>query len=385
MFTPSQIVRFCIVLMLCCPFVAFAQYPPPQGPPPVSGQGIREWPVYQITNSLMAAIKDSTLPIINRSIEESNPLVRTKMTLEKLTLLQPRISQTYYKDKPNDRMVLIPYRADYELKMNNMVNRRLSQNISFMFACREWYLKEAGPISVTYKADRPYLQPNSLQGAALEFVAGWLSTLVENQIRKKLPQAIHDSLLINLPNPTCNCLSVYTNPSPYNAAAVQWQYKSSPIQMPQAQNKTVSVSLRSIKRLKARNPKTGNILYNPLEKFTLEFYANQELQTFPDLAMLEDQEIDLAAHTIKLRKPGPGEKVVLIAGIAYSSTSKDSRFMVYNKAQNYGHGRQRLVVRKTFLMPPQRLPNGQLSKPKEIHIDAYELTVDIKSGPNALH
>jgi hypothetical protein len=39
---------------------------------------------------------------------------------------------------------------------------------------------------------------------------------------------------------------------------------------------------------------------------------------------------------------------------------------------------RKLIIQKVFISKPFRLPNGQMSKTKDIYVNAYELTVTIK-------
>ena len=60
-----------------------------------------------------------------------------------------------------------------------------------------------------------------------------------------------------------------------------------------------------------------------------------------------------------------------------TSFQRDTRFQVFTKETNFGNGTQTIMVQKTYWLPPQRLPDGRLTKPIEQRVDAYEITARI--------
>jgi hypothetical protein len=50
---------------------------------------------------------------------------------------------------------------------------------------------------------------------------------------------------------------------------------------------------------------------------------------------------------------------------------------VFTRESNFGNGTQTIVVQKTYWLPPQRLPDGRLTKPTEQRVDAYEITARV--------
>jgi hypothetical protein len=67
-----------------------------------------------------------------------------------------------------------------------------------------------------------------------------------------------------------------------------------------------------------------------------------------------------------------------------TSFQRDSRFAVYSRDNDFGNGTRKVVVRKTYWEPPQRLPDGRLTKPTKREVDAYEITVLVNAPPPLL-
>jgi hypothetical protein len=141
---------------------------------------------------------------------------------------------------------------------------------------------------------------------------------------------------------------------------------------------TISVSVKSIKRLAAKNFETNTILYDEHENITLEFFVNQKALTFTIEDILEGQERTLPENNTILKKPNDAGSLILLANILQANFEKDSRFLLFKKAQNFGNGLQKVIVQKRFWSKPFRLPNGSMSKPQLRLVDAYEIMVDVK-------
>ena len=357
---------------------AIAQYPPAQGPPTVSGSNIRELPVSLFTSILTATIKDSILPKANNDIKAANPPMEIKLALSSLKLRGPYRTQTEYTDQPNQFIIRIPYNIDFELQINNFPNRHLYENIELIFSCDHWFALAGGNLSASLKADKPYVGGPSITEQILNaFLANFLSPYVENKISANLPAAVRQKISLSGFNTQCNCLGIYGATPPYNFAALQYQFKRSPRTLPSIMN-SINVSVSSIKRLPAKNYEQNTILYDSIENIQLELFANQQMKSFNLPGIREGQQLSLPENTIQVNRPAAGSSLVIIANIVQQNFQKDSRFVVYTAADNFGSGTKKLVVKKSFNSPPKRLPNGQMTKPQRIEVDAYEITYIIK-------
>jgi len=143
---------------------------------------------------------------------------------------------------------------------------------------------------------------------------------------------------------------------------------------------TATVSLLKIKRLTARAIGQTQPLYQEVEDIQLEFYANQTSRFVQINTIREGEERAINVQSFSFGKPKDDEMLVLIANIEQlplTSAKKDTRFNVYRKSNNFGNGTQKLFVTKSYWTKPQKLPGGGMSKPYEVKVNAYELTVQI--------
>jgi hypothetical protein len=82
---------------------------------------------------------------------------------------------------------------------------------------------------------------------------------------------------------------------------------------------------------------------------------------------------------VTFHRPGPNNTIVVIANIQQKPllSPSDPSFAVFRNINNFGNGTQKLVVRKSYMEPAHRLPDGHMSKPLKNWIDAYEITFQV--------
>lgn len=359
-----------------------SQYPPAQGPPPVSGEPIiREIPTFIVNNLINNMLRDSIVPEINASIAAEDPPVSINVSFT-LEQRKPHMSETRFTDRPNEKIVTVPYKVDFKLDINNFPDRHILQNIEVNFSCNNWFTN-SGTIQVNLHAERPFLGGPSFTEQAINFFLGnWLTPLIDSKIRNELPPGLRKNLPLELFHNECNCLSVVAEgASPaFKDSFIQYQKKPHRKKEILSTVNSIQITVDSIKRLPTVNLETGEILYDSVENLTVEFYANHSAKTFNVNGITEGQKIKLPSNSISVIKPGVSGSLILIANITQANDRRNTRFAVFKSTQNFGIGEQKLIIQKSFTQPPKRLPSGDMSKPLEIFMDAYEITVSIKSS-----
>jgi hypothetical protein len=361
-------------------FNVFSQYPPAQGPPPVTGNtnfGLLQ--VFMVNNLVDFALRDSIVPAINAGIIARNPPIGI-VASHTLRPGQPYMSKTKYTDRPNVRIITIPYRVDIKLDLNGIPDRHVYLNIKVNFSCQNWFANPSGNLKVLIITEKAYLGGPSPVEQAINFFIGALTPFIDNEIKRSIPSALQKELLLNLADDRCNCLSFVLDGSApsYEESDIKYQYNEAPIKKTLTIDNAINISVDSIKRLYGAYDRSGSILYNSVENINVELFANQKTYAFDVDQISEGQSRKLPDNNISIIKPGNTGSLVLIANITQNDGKRDSKFVVFNVAGNFGNGTQKIILTKSFLSTPFKLPNGNMSKPKNESRDAYELTITIK-------
>lgn len=361
---------------------SYSQFPPAQGPPPVSGEPIiREIPTFIIKNIINIMLRDSIVPEINANILAEDPPIgiNVSYTFEQR---KPFMTETKYTDRPNEKIVTLPFKIDFKLDLSGIPDRHIFQNLFINVSCKNWFTN-SGKMQFDLHAERPFLDGPSFTEQAINFFVGnWLTPFIDNKISSELPGAIRKSIPIELFKPDCNCLSVTAAgaaPS-FEDSFIRYQKKFKPRLDLISVNSSIQISVDSIKRLPANNFESGTVLYDSVENINVEIYANHSAKNFSLAQIREGQTRLFTDNKMLVGRPGTGGSLILIANVTQANNRRDTRFIVFNSNQNFGNGVQKLIVRKSYFTKPTRLPNGSLSKPMEVFRDAYEITVTIKSS-----
>jgi hypothetical protein len=378
--------RLLIIIILLAADAA-AQFPPAQGPPPISGaDNLRELPVRAFTGYLDALFRDSIIPAINKSIDDEDPPTPINVTY---TLKQgkPYMSTTRHTSQPNQRIITIVYSIDYKLDITAFPDRSISHSIALNFSCPDWHQPNGGIMYLTVVPEPPYLEgPSSTEQVLNVFLGNWLTPFIERKIRGSLPQMMSRRSPLNVPLNTCSCLGVVSGTAPdYEDGFIQYQLKPNRgrlITETAAVNiNNITVSVDSIRRLRARNYESATILYEETEDINIECWVNQTLKTIPVNDMREGDIRLLPETTITIPKPGSDGTLVLITNIQQQSGAQlDTRYAVFTSRQNFGNGKRKMIIQKTFFTKPRRLPGGGMSKPAKVAVNAYELSLSVNAN-----
>ncbi len=372
----SKIAAIALLILISTPATLLSQMPPAQGPPPVTVPEPSLIPIFFIRNYLKLYLKDTIIPSIQAKIDAESPVdIDLSFTV---TPGKPSMSETQYTDQPNQKIVTIPYKIKY--KLDGILNRNLYQNIKVLVSCDGWFASGGGRLKILLRADKPYLDnPSFAEQAISFFVAGTLTNYLDNTIRSRLPDALNRAIPTGFFRTECNCLSVISDMPPnYDNSWVTYHLTPTRPDIFTSATNTISVSIKRIKRLAAKNYETNTILYDEQENITLEMFVNQKALTFTIDDIMEGQERILPDNNTLLKKPNDAGSLIVLANIMQSNFFKDSKYLLFTRAQNFGNGTKKLIVQKQFWSKPFRLPNGSMSKPQLRLVDAYEITVDIK-------
>ena len=355
-----------------------------QGTPPAQGPWVAEAPapyipVFTIINTVKLTIQN-TLDAINHRIDSLSDSTGVEAHVSfSSTTYQPAMSTSQYPDRPNENVVRIPFIVTYDvtgIRYHGLpyFSRQLGQSIEVVVSCNNWYTNQ-GEMRTVGRADRPYLDGTSFGEDALNFfIAHTLTDLVDSKLGQQLGGAI-TSVTDSLGE--CNRLGVdpgteqqaYTDAAIYYKKVVTRPHLSSPFD--------ATMNFEKIKRLPAHTL-SGEVLYSPTEDVQLLLYANQTLRSTHLDDMKEGEERALTLAPVELGPLSGDASLVLIANVEQLTTfQRDTRFVVFTKETNFGNGTQTIVVQKSYWLPPQRLPGGQLTKPIEQRVDAYEITARI--------
>ncbi len=360
-------------------------YPPALGPP-LPDEPSSFLPTALIISMVENAIKD-IVDGLNAEIRADADSTHIQANVNfTLTTHDARMSVTQYPDRPNENVVRIPFMVSFDVTGIKYLgvpyfDRKLGQSIEVAVYCMNWFTDQ-GKILIVFHADKPYLDGLSFSEEALNFfIVHALADAVDSKLRQKLPDGVlqvaslPDELLEFLrETDDCNCLGVTPGTAPtYTDGRIKWKKAHVRPVIPTASD--ASVTFESIKRLPAHSP--SGVLYSEVEDIQLDLYVNHTLRTVQLQGVREGDERDLVVEPVGL---GRDALLVLICNVGQlSSSQKDTGFKVFTEETNFGYGTQKIIVTKTYWDQPQRLPDGSLTKPIEIHVNAYEITALIKA------
>ncbi|MBL7701767.1 MAG: hypothetical protein JNM14_05925 [Ferruginibacter sp.] len=382
----SKLLSMCLLIFISVCTQAQNTYPPALGPFEVqeNDPAVSELPGSLVTGELTRVLNDSVLPEINQQLPENITITYT------LKQLKPHLTQTRYNNAPNEKFVKMGYEIVYNIKYNNQVLRRLKHTINVNVFCNGWSNPSGGQLDIRAYAPTPVLLEPSFAEQALNiaselFTFGQfsLSEKISDYIKSLLPPAVNRRFAIQGFNYRFNCLGLQAGPKGgdglYQDAAILIKMKRLPVS---PEFKGVTVKLKKIKRLNARNF-NNNVLYKPSEDIYLNFFANSEETSFLFENFREGEERIFPDNKMVILNPLDYGKLVAITQIAQAdSFTEDAAFEVYNAENNFGHGLQKIIVKKPYNIPPQSLPNGNRSKPTTGYADAYEISFEVASRVN---
>lgn len=382
---------FLAFVIICLASNSLAAQPPALGPPqpPLPGVVNSEIGNFIIINMLKNTIQ-TNIDTINARISRQSGSTGVKAHLSFTSkVFKPGMSTTTLPDQPNQNVVRIAFMIEYnitDISYHSIpyFSRKLSQSITVIVSCKNWFAPP-GTINITAVIEKPYPDDASFAEQVLNFfIANTLTGMVDSNLRQTLPNAF--SITSTVPNSACSCLGVDAGQEPtYTNGAIKYAYKKifKPMGTTTALN-NVTITLKSIKRLPARDG-SGQVLYAAKEDIQVEFYANQTLRSATLSQVADGEERVLNVPVITISKPANDGMVVLIGNILQTGTfQKDTRFVVFNRNGNFGNGTQKLIVQKSYWQRPQRLPGGGMTKPLEMKVNAYELTVQINVSSQAM-
>lgn len=303
----KSLINFHKVLLLClvlkCNFT-LAQSPPSQGPPVVD----RNKPFERINvNTVIQLFKNQ---IINDILLVVNDNLRRQtsglsVSLSKLTKSNPYFSNTDNYSSPNEKIIILPLKVDYELHLPNLPNRHLFHNIKIIFSCNNWFINTGGFIKVLIDADAIYLDnPSLTENVINTLTLGEYTRVIDSKIKEKLRNNSGEfTTLLNLGNLKCNCLS-YNRGVPFlDNSSIEYQYNRPSLAPNTNPFNPTKVSLVSVRRLNAKNLENNTVLYKEIENLTFEVYVNQKIMFFENITMREGETYIVPSNSIVINRP----------------------------------------------------------------------------------
>lgn len=382
-----------VFILACCFSSHLHAQSPSQGPPPPPLPGVpnNELGTFLIINQVKTSLQ-TAVDTINAVIDRKKPETGVDANLGfSYKLYKPGMSVSTYTDQPNFNMVRMSFSVEFNItgiRYHGIpyFGRKMFQNIEVNITCKNWF-NPPGHLNVAVKVDRPYLDNASFAEQALNFFfANTFTDIVDSRLKQMLPAGF--STMTNIPNSDCSCLGVLPGTAPnYTDGSILYSYKKIKVMgvTGASINNTVTITPLSIKRLNARSL-NGEVLYAPSENIEVELYGNHVLRVASLTDMKEGDTRSLGMQPIVLDKPGNNGMIVLIGNITQQSGSyiKESRYAVFKKAQNFGNGTQKLIIQKSYWTKPQRLPGGGMTKPTEVKVNAYEITIQVAAQQLAI-
>lgn len=373
-------------------------FPPAQGPPAPSTSA----PFFElgIQGMLTPALKDT----IAQQLAEMNATLaartdyRAKVSLEKVLVWAPGLTQTAFTDRPNHRYVSVPYRLEFKIydiqwadtKVNcNVPNpplgcpkihgqidwdtypwdRTVSVSVEAKNFCLGWE-SGTGHIQIVAEPQQPYLDPDThfTEDFVNFILGGQLVPFINSKLKQALVKPGGFSQILSLTK--CNTLQAFPgDPNTLSDDSIRW---SEPETSFPSRTPGVTVRPTRVKRLKARRLE-GGILYDALEAPAFEFWSGFR-RWFIDLPpMMEEQEVALAAPAIEVSPRLTSSMSLVVVANTFHKHITESNFRVFSKISNYGHGTQKLVISKSYWrtgVPP-------LNKPVRYTVPAYEVTFEV--------
>lgn len=370
----------CVFAMFCTT-VLWGQVSPALGPLPVGKGDTIAIPISYMRDILVALIKDSVLPSINADIKAYDPPTATKVTLNRINILQSVVRQTRHANRPNSKCLVARFEVLYDINIKWAPNKRMRQHIEVEVASNNWFHPSGDTLTVMTSAYKPQILDAGLTEKIINFfTAGEYTSKVNSLIRPWLPDIIQSQLYLQGFSLRFNRMNIDdSGTADYTDDKFLFQFKA-PSSRPNTITNAIRLTPLRIKRLIAYNIDSGQPAYDSVENIQLQFYANHSYGSVNFPGFTEGQERQIDGQQVSTTMPEDGQSLVLVWNIQQQTGKTDSGFKVFSASGNFGNGLHTIRVKKTFIQRSIPLPSGQRSRPIEVTLDAYEITYRINVG-----
>lgn len=345
-------------------------FPPAQGPPQGSGNVLLPVYVSTIYTMLDNYLRDSILPAMNDTLKAKS-FVPVSVS-HKTKQLMPVISQTTRQDKPNEKLVVIPFEISYKLNITGFPDRYLKQSINIKAYCNNWAASGGGNIRVVAVAEQAQLVGESLLEQIIDAVSLENITIrINSTINNNMPGLIIRTLLNS--DIKCNCLSLEPGEPPTYEGVIKYYNKPLPTY---SERNGYSVSIKKIKKLSPSTIEGSPLFTNP-ENFLVRYYVNQKSESSSISGIQPGQERNFPENDFFIPKPSQDGKIVIIIAIDRGGET-NAGHIVLSESNNFGFGLKKLFIQRSYKTNPVTLPNGTVVKGMEVKANAYEVTVEVK-------
>ena len=359
-----------LALQLNCFFAtpSFAQQapPPPLGPPTYRSEKV------QLGVGLLSGfVKTKVAEIVTDANKKISQQTK-RVTVEALPLkvFSPMRVATRHTNRPNQYYVRLPMGISVKVKIPLTTDRLIYIPFDLNLSCEGWQTAN-GTVHIVGQTGPP-----SIEGGNIIEEVLMVKDLINNLIRSKL--TLPGAISFSLPNSSCVTIGASRSQfvgDPFAFIAYDVPSKFGPITDRATQ--PVTVTFKKLKRLRARN-NNGVVLYQSIERFLLETYANFVLNQSAPLAMREDDEVDLTLPPTEVKSPE--DLLVIIANIQQLplGTTEDSAFVTSTRSANFSPGVHTLQITKLLIEPA----GPGHPQPRRLRVPAYELTYEVRYAPS---
>lgn len=351
-----------------------AAQPAPVGPPP-NRTDTTQLPVSSLTSSVRNTAQ-TKVNQTNQSLQAQGKSSRA--SIESIQVMaRPRRVGTDTWNRPNSWHVRVPYMVTIKVDVPVTSDRHIHIPIDVNMFCDNWQTGQGLIVA------RSQPGPASFEGGNILEDVFNVGNFINSQVRNAFTPPLPVTTPLNLTK--CNTIGATDLGTPStDDDAIVWDVpRIGPLRPPvdTAQTPTIEVTFDRLKRLRARRLPQNTVLYNDVETFLLNAFANYN-QVQKSLTMREGDDVALNLPTVRL-PAGTYENLVVIGNVEQPPNNpKDSAFAAATRAQNYAAGSHVLQIPKWYSRPPDRFHHT----PTLTRTPAYELRYTVRYiNPEILH
>jgi hypothetical protein len=342
-----------------------AAQPPPVGPPFNSTTAAGQLPIPAITEQVRARAQ--------AKVDETNAQLAAEgssytVSIDSLKVWGPYGLASTNFDRPNSVFVRVPYILRIEVHIPWASNRYIGIPIDVSVSCDGW---DTGSGTVTVRSQAG---PASIEGGNILEDILHIRNVIDARVRASFNSPAPITVSLDF-LPACVTIGgTKMGTTAVDDDLILWDVprrrRPWEVVVPQP---TVEVTFDRIIRLSAHTL-DGAVLYDPVESFYLNLYANyaplQKALTMQegDVASLSDlPKVTLSA--------GPYDKLVVIGNVEQPPYNpKDSGFGVGLRTESYSPGPHQLQILKWYSMPPDQFHH----KPFWVSVPAYQVDYTVR-------
>lgn len=352
-----------------------AAQPTPVGPPP-NHTDTTQLPVSSLTSSVRNTAQ-TKVNQANQSLQAQGKSSRASIEAIRV-MARPNRVATQMPNRPNSWYFRVPYMVTIKVDIPVTSDRHIHIPIDVNMFCDNWQTGQGLIVA------RSQPGPASFEGGNILEDVFNVGNFIDSQVRSAFTPPLPVTTPLNLTK--CNTLGATDLGTPStDDDAIVWDVPRPGLRPPVggavSSGPTIEVTFNRLKRVPARRFPQNSVLYQDVESFLLNAFANYN-QVQKSLTMREGDDVALNLPTVRL-EAGTYENLVVIGNVEQPPNNpKDSAFDAATKAQSYGAGTHVLRIPKWYSQPPDRFHR----QPALSSTPAYQLSYTVRYiDPNVLH